>query len=216
MTKLVLISDTHGKHHGMPKIPLGDVLIHAGDFSHGDIGGVDNFLRWFSRQPHPHKVFIAGNHDALCETAPALFQRMLKDFPHLTYLQDSGATICGLKFWGSPVTPPFMQWHFMRERGAVIKRHWDMIPEGTDVLVTHGPPKRFHDWSDFGNEHCGCADLWDAIRRVGPHLHVFGHIHGGYGQTKLSQSKREMLLVNASVCDEGYNPRNPAQVVELR
>lgn len=215
MTKLVLISDTHGKHWSMPKLPAGDVLVHAGDFSHGDWGSTRHFLRWFEQQPHKHKVLIAGNHDALCEQAPDLFNSLLRDSPGITYLQDSGATIAGLKFWGSPVTPPFMQWHFMRERGAVIKRHWDMIPEETDVLVTHGPPQGYHDWSDFGNEHCGCRDLLGIVHLIQPKVHVFGHIHGGYGKSELGVGLGVTQLFNASVCDEGYNPTNPAQVVEL-
>lgn len=33
MMKLVLISDTHARHRELTKIPSGQIIIHAGDFS---------------------------------------------------------------------------------------------------------------------------------------------------------------------------------------
>ncbi|WP_199698433.1 hypothetical protein, partial [Deinococcus cavernae] len=41
-------------------------------------------------------------------------------------------------FWGSPVTPFFCNWAFNRHEDE-IGRHWAMIPDDVDVLVTHGP-----------------------------------------------------------------------------
>ena len=29
--------------------------------------------------------------------------------------------------------------------------------------------------------HSGCRELFDAVMRVRPKLHVFGHVHGAYG-----------------------------------
>lgn len=66
---IVCISDTHSKHSQI-KLPMGDVLIHAGDYS--DTGGfkqTESFVNWFDSQPHPSKIFIAGNHDTTIDTA---------------------------------------------------------------------------------------------------------------------------------------------------
>ena len=30
--KIIIISDTHGKHKHLPKLPDADMIIHAGDF----------------------------------------------------------------------------------------------------------------------------------------------------------------------------------------
>jgi hypothetical protein len=60
--RVVCISDTHGKHWAMhDKVPHGDVLIHAGDFSYkmrnGDAEGkLEDFNAWLGTLPHKHKV----------------------------------------------------------------------------------------------------------------------------------------------------------------
>jgi len=55
-----------------------------------------------------------------------------------------GTTIEDLKFWGSPVQPEFFNWAFNRERGEDICKHWDLIPDDTDILITHGPAFGIH------------------------------------------------------------------------
>lgn len=63
--RIVIISDTHGLHRDLPfKLPRGDILIHAGDFSNtGTEKDIKDFTEWFTSQPHFRKVFIAGNHE---------------------------------------------------------------------------------------------------------------------------------------------------------
>lgn len=36
--------------------------------------------------------------------------------------------------------PVFCDWGFNLERGEPIKEKWDLIPDDTDILITHGPP----------------------------------------------------------------------------
>ena len=74
------------------------------------------------------------------------------------YLCDSGLEFEGLKIWGSPYTPTFGKWNFMRNRGDEIKKHWDLIPSDVDILVTHGPPYGIFDETIDGI-HAGCEDL---------------------------------------------------------
>ena len=76
--------------------------------------------------------------------------------------------------------------------------------------MTHGPPLGHGDRVERG-EAVGCADLLEAIRRVKPQLHVFGHIHEGYGVTQLETT----LYGNASACDLRYRPINPPLVFDI-
>lgn len=199
--KITVISDTHGLHDQVKVEPC-DVLIHCGDCTN-DAGqaSLRNFLQWLERQPAQNKLLIAGNHDWAFEKWPDLARAMVKEVaPSVTYLQDSGVSIYGVNFWGSPVSPTFFNWAFNRDRGAEIKRHWDMISEGTNVLITHGPPKGILDYNAYDKFHCGCEELMDRVATLGANLHCFGHIHQGYGKTNLNGT----TFMNASVVNEKY------------
>jgi Icc-related predicted phosphoesterase len=206
--RIVCISDTHG-HHRRLTIPDGDVLVHAGDFTQqGNVVGPTDFLRWFEKQPHPAKVFIAGNHDGLFETDPDVATSLVP--PGVTYLQDSGCEISGLHFWGSPVQPWFYDLAFNRQRGDEINQHWKMIPMNTDVLVTHGPA--YGNLDRIGNsERGGCEMLRARILEISPRLHVCGHLHDGYGTDYLGRT----MMVNAAIYNEGNELVREPIVVEL-
>jgi Icc-related predicted phosphoesterase len=205
--RLVLLSDTHRMHDKIA-IPDGDVLIHAGDFcGHGTPNQARAFAKFFQSLPHRHKVVIAGNHDRCLESDPHLSAEI---FPHCHYLRDSGVEINGLLFWGSPWQPWFLDWAFNLQRGPALKAKWDLIPTNTAVLITHGPPRGILDKTHSG-ENVGCDDLLAAVERIRPRLHVFGHIHEGYGQMSSGKTR----FVNASICTLGYAPTNPAIVVDL-
>lgn len=177
--RIALISDTHGQHDGLA-LPDADLLIHAGDFSQrGRLPEVQDFMQWFGRQRHAHKVVIAGNHDFLADREPERFASLIPD--GVTYLNDSGVEIEGFKIWGSPIQPWFHDWAFNRQRGAEIKRHWDMIPDDTDILITHGPPYGILDKIETGGL-VGCEELTQRVASIQPRLHVFGHIHEAHGQ----------------------------------
>jgi Icc-related predicted phosphoesterase len=90
---------------------------------------------------------------------------------------------------------------FNRARGMEIKRHWDLIPIDTDVLITHGPPMGIRDLCANG-ERVGCEDLLQAIISIKPRIHAFGHIHEGQGTTRVDKT----IFVNACCLDERYNP----------
>lgn len=205
--RLVLLSDTHSQHAPVA-VPPGDVLIHAGDLTdHGELDVVRDFNAWLGGLPHPHKLVIAGNHDFCFERQPEASAALLTN---ATYLLDSGVTLAGLTFYGSPWQPWFYDWAFNLQRGPELKAKWDLIPAGTDVLITHGPPAGHSDLTVQG-DHAGCADLLAALARVQPRLHVFGHIHEGYGQTQAGPT----LCVNASICDVNYHAVNAPVVIDL-
>ena len=134
----VCISATHGLHTYLPQLPAGDILIHAGDcLGTGSLKSLESFAEWFEAQPHGHKILVAGNHDDAIEKHPELIPKLL---PTTHYLQDSGVEIGGVKFWGSPWTPRFHGGAFMLDRGSSLRSQWGLIPDDTDVLITHGPP----------------------------------------------------------------------------
>jgi 3',5'-cyclic AMP phosphodiesterase CpdA len=64
-SRIVCISDTHAMtSHIRKKLPDGDILIHAGDFTRcGHLAEVREFNEWLNSQPHKHKIVIAGNHE---------------------------------------------------------------------------------------------------------------------------------------------------------
>jgi Icc-related predicted phosphoesterase len=207
---LVCIGDTHG-HHRKLKLPVGDILIHSGDFmvDGSSVEEIDDFNLWLGSLPFRHKLVIAGNHDRLFDDDPKLARAHLTN---ATYLQDSGVTLEGLKFWGSPVNSVGGDWAFSRDRTVKIRKHWDRIPDDTDVLITHEPPFGTLDKSHILAKHRGCQYLLGAVRRVQPKLHVFGHVHGSYGQ---EVAWGGVILVNCAVVDNERVLANPPTVVKL-
>lgn len=212
MPRLVCISDTHNRHASLI-VPDGDILIHAGDATiRGTPPEVEEFLVWFSALPHRHKIFVAGNHDWLFEIDNR-FARLLVAGYGIKYLQDSYVEIEGLKFYGSPWQPRFFDWAFNLNRGAEIAEKWKLIPADADVLITHGPPHGILDEVPraFFVENTGCEELRKKVETIKPKVHVFGHIHCGYGATEMFGTK----FINASTCDEEYQPTQPPIVVDL-
>ncbi len=200
--KITCISDTHGQHDQL-SLKGGDLLIHAGDICNRGIESeVVAFLNWFKIQNYKHKIFIAGNHDWFFEQETENYiQKIIPK--EIIYLNDSGICIDGINIWGSPIQPTFFDWAFNRDRGATIDQHWQMIPKNTDVLITHGPPFGILDQTMRG-EAVGCEMLLEKVNEIEPKLHVFGHIHEGYGILEKGKS----TFVNASVLDINYRNRN--------
>lgn len=207
--KFVTIADTHGKHSSLI-IPSGDILIHAGDISmKGEKDEVADFLKWFDNQDFEHKILIAGNHDFFFEReSDEHIQELLPK--NVVYLKDSLTTINGLKIWGSPITPWFFNWAFNRHRGDQIKRHWDLIPTDTDILITHGPIFRILD-TNSEDQHVGCKDLYNKVQEIKPKVHICGHIHESYGTVDKSGIK----FINASVLNAKYELTNNPIEFEL-
>lgn len=206
--EITFISDTHWliadpvhKQELTDLLPGGPILVHAGDVSgRGSEREIRLFLDWFSSLPYMHKVLIAGNHDFFFEVAAKEeIDALIAEYPGITYLNDSGATIEGIKFWGSPITPYFHNWAFNRFHNE-IQPHWDLIPNGIDVLITHGPPHGILDKVRYDNLTVGCPKLRAKVKEIKPKVHVFGHIHEGMGR----HEEDGTIYINASVVDFRY------------
>ena len=202
------LSDTHSLHRQVD-VPPGDLLIFAGDYAGRDSWmELADFDDWLGGLPFRWKVVVAGNHDWCFERQADAARARLS---HATYLQDEAVVLGGLKIYGSPWQPRFFDWAFNLDRGAPIRRQWDRIPDDTDILVTHGPPAHHGGMTRRGVD-AGCVDLLDAVRRVRPRLHLFGHIHEGYGVTQAEHT----TFANVSTCDVRYRAVNPAFTADVR
>jgi Icc-related predicted phosphoesterase len=208
--KILFISDTHGQHRKLKNLPQADLLIHSGDVSRrGEDHEIEDFIRWFSQLDFQYKIFIAGNHDFYFEDETV--NRVQKMLPQNTYyLCDTGVTIEGISFWGSPITPTFFNWAFNRDRGKEIAKYWNKIPESTDILITHGPPFGILDQTQSGL-HVGCESLLKKVKSIKPQYHLFGHIHEAYGVYESAQT----TFINGSILDENYVITNQPIVLNL-
>jgi Icc-related predicted phosphoesterase len=210
--RITFISDTHTKQLELD-LPGGDLLIHAGDIMNSgrDKGDIHEFCEWFESQDYKHKIFVAGNHDRMFENHPLESNTIVNNY-NVTYLQDDEDIIDDVKIYGSPWQPEFMGWAFnLPRRGDELKEKWDAIPKDTDILITHGPPQDHLDVSGppYNEPHLGCELLRVKVDDQPPKIHVFGHIHGGYGY----KFHNGTHFINASVLNERYyQVNNPLTV----
>lgn len=207
--KIIVISDTHGEHDELI-IPECDVLIHCGDMtSLGKEHSVREFMNWFSNlNQAKHKIVIAGNHDFFFERKGKYARNLVP--LNVIYLENKMVEIEGIKFYGTPVTPPFHNWAFNVPENELIK-YWNDIPTDIDVLITHGPPKGILDVSPWGKVHTGSQNLYDqVVNRIKPKFHCFGHIHDCYGMLEIDG----ITFINASNLNEEYEVANkPIEII---
>lgn len=202
--RIVCISDTHNQ---TPKLPAGDILIHAGDLTNqGSYSELKKTVSWLEKADFEHKIVVAGNHDTTLDPPffhsaankwkwpapqdPTLCKALLTSSPSLTYLEHASTVLSiasststqptRLKVFGSPFSPGHRGWAFQYADGEAAQRLWSVIEHDVDVLVTHTPALGLCDWAG-GGEMAGCAELRRAVERVRPCLHVCGHIHAGRG-----------------------------------
>lgn len=215
--RIVFISDTHNLHKKI-SIPKCDLLLHCGDFSsRGTKNELVNFLDWFAEQPAREKVFIAGNHDFICESNPDQVYSIVKNY-NVNYLFESSVRLEGLNIFGSPWVTYLPNWAFSFKRNNPNEAisAWAKIPDNTDILLTHTPPYRIFDRVDrsmyVGEDlNVGCPHLLDRVNKVKPKIHAFGHIHEGYAGAE----KGGINFINAASCTIKYNPTNSPVVFDL-
>jgi predicted phosphodiesterase len=215
---VVAASDLHGH---LPDVPACDLLLLAGDLcpvtDHSSATQAQflagPFKDWLESVPAKHVVGIAGNHDFIFERDPDLIPRGLR----WTYLQDAGAVVGGFKIYGTPWQPWFYDWAFNLRTEDEMAAKWAKIPNGTDILVCHGPPHGYGDQTIRG-DHTGSTTLLERIRAVRPRLVVFGHIHEGRGRWTLPAERpgeRDVVLANVSLVDVRYRLAHEPMTFEL-
>jgi hypothetical protein len=209
------LSDLHGH---LPPVDPCDVLVLAGDvcpFDDHSVAAQAAFLAgpfadWLDAVPAGRVVGIAGNHDFVFADAPDRVPDRLR----WTYLQDSGVTVDGLHFYGSPWCPEYGRWAFnLDEAGLAAK--WAMIPAGLDVLLTHTPPFGVGDRAKNGG-HVGSRTLARRLQSVRPRLLIVGHIHEARGMYVLpTGGGHATTVVNVAHLDPRYEPRHPPMAFDL-
>ncbi|KIX94749.1 uncharacterized protein Z520_09439 [Fonsecaea multimorphosa CBS 102226] len=191
-----------------------DVAIHCGDLTDGSkLEEFRTTISLLQAIDAPLKLAIPGNHDftlddvafqtKIEEATPApepelvekeygamgeakqLFKDaidvgiiLLDEGTHHFTLQNGAR----LTVYASPCTPALGAWGFQYhpDRG-----HNFAIPEGVDLVVTHGPPKGIMDYT-HQRERAVSADLFATVARIRPRVHCFGHIHEGWGARLVS------------------------------
>jgi Icc-related predicted phosphoesterase len=209
--KVICISDTHSKTPPT-KIPIGDLLIHAGDLTdNGTIVEIQQQVDWLkallrtsTSDPSfgfQHIVVVCGNHDSYFDPRSRSQHdkkaRQSLDWGNIHYLEHSSVSLTfsenrTLKIYGAPQIPKCggKEFAFQYVRGQDA---WsNTIPDDVDVLVTHNPPKWHLDIPENGG--LGCEWLLKEIWRVKPTLHIFGHVHAGHGRENVWWDKTQQIF----------------------
>lgn len=219
--RILTISDTHTLHRAVSGrgLPPADMILHAGDISStGTLPQISDFINWFNSLSYKHKVFIPGNHDFGFEVTPNIYEGLIPEGMHL--LNNSEVTIEGLKIYGMPYTPTFYDWAFMADRGEKMESWVNLIPDDTDILLSHGPPKNILDFIPaqmtgrqvWPASNVGCEELLERVEEINPMLNIFGHIHEANGYKKIDKT----LFINASSLDGQYLIRDkPYYLLEV-
>ncbi|KAJ9608423.1 hypothetical protein H2200_007411 [Cladophialophora chaetospira] len=200
--RIVCISDTHNQ---TPRLPSGDILIHAGDLTNqGTFSELQKTVEWIKQSKFQVKVIICGNHDITCDVE---FYQQYGGYFHNKKREDSqrclglfnsdpsifflnhdtkqisikhgDGLVSTLKIWGSPHSPAHGFWAFGYSPESA-SRLWDQIPLESDIVITH-TPARFHRDECGKRGMAGCEVLRQTLWRVRPRLFVCGHIHEAYG-----------------------------------
>ncbi len=139
--RVVMISDTHNWHRSL-KVPEGDLLIHAGDYTrYGKLEDAVDFNDWLGELPHKTKIVVNGNHEA---NAPwkANVKQIVSNA--LVLIDESVSIECrngelvhihGCNF----------SWPIKHGRSPFM----DKVSLETNILITHGPAQGYLD-NDVG------------------------------------------------------------------
>lgn len=223
MIRIVAISDTHTHHNKILNIENTikddciNILIHSGDSTKlGEKDEMIEFLDWFNNiKNFQYKFLISGNHDWCFVNKEEWLLSKLDELKqnNCIYLEDNHFIIetkeKNIKIYGSPWQPKFHNWAFNCEEHE-IKKYWDLIPDDTDILITHGPPHYINDCTK-NKRFVGCYELKNRIENVNLSLHVFGHIH----EARNASMIKDKIFVNASICNENYQPINNPIIIDF-
>jgi Icc-related predicted phosphoesterase len=211
--KIDCISDLHGFY---PELEGGDLLIVAGDLTAKDEEDqYYEFNYWLCQQDYKRKIVIAGNHDNLLQDDSFQY---LEGSPAFEYLCDSGTEFENLKIYGSPWTLAFPGMNpkckaFTVDTEEELSERWALIPDDTDILITHSAPYGIFDKTER-NKLAGSKNLLLRTIEIKPLIHCFGHIHEKGGKDLWVPWKNGTRFINASHVNEHYKPVNkPVRVI---
>jgi len=192
-------------------MPEADILIHTGDFSEGTRETIADFNDWLGEMAprYRHRLVIFGNHEykrfRAEDVDDLLDPKFVKGLlPNAEVLEHELVVVLGLRIFGSPWCP----WHDAGQPGdkrltrgpkALAHQKWlsagtgrcdhrfDEIPPDVDILLSHGSCLGIMDCCEFEFGELqwgGSKALREAVYRVKPRVHLFGHMHEQRGVWK--------------------------------
>lgn len=210
-TRLLIISDTHGKEFSPADKPLqcADVAIHCGDLTDGSkLEEFRTAIQLLTDINAPLKLGIAGNHDftmdiaafekKVAEVTPPLDPELVaKEYGALGEARQlfEEAKDAGIMFLDEGTH------QFTLESGALLTVYASPYTPALGAWGFQYHPERGHNFSiergvdlvvthgppkgimdyTYGRERAGCPNLFAAVARARPRVHCFGHIHEGWG-----------------------------------
>jgi Icc-related predicted phosphoesterase len=172
---------------------------------------IEEFGMWLQDSHFTAVVMIAGNHDILFQKKPEKARKLLSKHDKIYYLEDSGCRVGGISFYGTPWQPEFGSgWAFTLDTEQELNKKWQNIPSDVQFLITHGPPAGILDFTIDGKHVDSTSLLAEISQRIKPQLHLFGHIHEGYGKCTIGG----VTFVNGSICNPNYLPIHAPLVLE--
>ncbi|KAL6051414.1 Metallophosphatase domain-containing protein [Balamuthia mandrillaris] len=227
--RVVCISDTHGCHRSIKDVPEGDLLIHAGDFTHfGKERDIRDLNTWLGELPHTHKVVVFGNHEQnapwnsqaaslLSNATFLLHERAELSFPAPSSGGNKVVHIFGSRFYWpcryqsgntdlAAMLPPELRGQKEEDDDAKQKGEQQVV-DWVDIVVSHGPANGFVDGG------LGCSSLTTYVQKAAPRLVVSGHIHSAHGT--VYDPAHDITFVNAAICNHGYTAYWQPVVVDI-
>jgi Icc-related predicted phosphoesterase len=208
--KIVAFSDTHGQQNDkltqwFESNPA-DLLIFAGDLQRNNSDYGYEFIDWFRKLPYTYRVMIFGNHDGNSNDLYRYLQ--VKEAEDVILLNNESIVIEGIKIFGSPYTLKYLNWFFMREDDR-LEEIWKLIPDDTNILITHGPPYGILD-ETFDGKLVGSKTLLDRIKEL-KHLkyNIFGHVQEAHGMKDVGG----VTFLNVSLLNEKYQLVNNPTII---
>mgnify|MGYP003585788197 CR=1 FL=1 len=177
--KILLISDTYGKHRIL-NIPKDiNIIVHCGDIcTDVNIQEFSDFLEWYSKLEIPYKIFVNGKHDLIFELEPENAKKIIPK--NVIWLNDESICIDGITLKG--LSPFFYFQNFNAE-------------ENIDVLISHYPPLGILD------DGSGSVELRDFVIKSKPKYCVFGHNHKVQKFVEID----DITFINASLYEDLFS-----------
>lgn len=221
--KIAALSDLHGY---LPNdIEPADIVVIAGDICplqcqrrirEAMLWIYDFFIPWAESLPCEKVYVIAGNHDFVFDSKYSIYNGNLisKASDKIVYLEDSGAEYNGIKIYGTPWCQNLYSWAFY---SANTYDKYKNIPDDTDLLITHQPPKvgkvgTTNPWS-YNERDFGDSNLTRILDEKKMHcIHICGHVHSGeHGGVQYGDA----VVYNVSIKSEGYQVAYPVTYIEI-
>ena len=237
--RLVCISDTHLKHRELRNLPMGDVLVHAGDIllcnrffsTKHSVELLKEFNTWLGEQPHPVKIVVAGNHDKVIEKLGADQVRSI--LTNATYLEYDEVSVPHprhrdarpLRVFGTPFSrgasdnKAFQFQHVKRQPFPPSRMPSRFLLADACVEVGEAASPATRGSSPLVDVFVTHDYMLPVVAGASGKLasvHIGGHIHGRYGARYESDGLGgRFRSVVACTLDGKYKLANPPVVVDV-